>query len=156
MRLFDARRPRGRIRAVWWIVMAVALVAGCGKSESTRRKAMQHVKAGEKAHYGGDAKKGLAAYNKAIQIDPECKDAYVRRGMLYNESGEPKKALADFTKAIQLDPEDSYPYEQRAGIYRNHFDDEAKAKSDEKKAFRLRQEERANMRKRPKGSEKER
>jgi tetratricopeptide (TPR) repeat protein len=132
-------------------LVAVAMMAGCGTSESqSRKEALKYVKAGEDAHFNGDSKKGLAAYNKAIQIDPKCQEAYVRRGMLYNENGQPKKALSDFTKAIQLDPADSYPYEQRAGIYRDHFRNKAKAEADEKKAFELRQEERAKMRKRVK------
>jgi tetratricopeptide (TPR) repeat protein len=87
----------------------------------------------------GDEQKAAAAYTKAIQADPKCQTAYVRRGMVYAEVGEHKKALADYTKAIELDPRDSYPYELRRDLYRNVYHDEAKAKADDEAAFLARQ-----------------
>jgi Tfp pilus assembly protein PilF len=153
MRPFSALGRASRTVGVLCVAAVLLVIAGCGKSgpSAAHRKAMKYVKAGQDAHFGGDAKKGLACYNKAIQIDPECQQAYVRRGMLYSESGQPKKAIADFTKAIRLDPDDSYPYEQRALIYRSHFHDEAKAEADEAKAFEIRQKERSRQRKRATG-----
>jgi Tfp pilus assembly protein PilF len=140
----------GRLGLLLLVSVALA-AAGCGNSKARRQNALRYVEAGKKAHWDGDKKKGLALYNKAIEIDPECKEAYVQRGTLYSEAGRPKDALKDFTTAIKLDPNDSYPYEQRAFIYRNHLHDEAKAKADDERAFEIRQQNRDDMRKRVKG-----
>lgn len=97
-----------------------------------------------------DREKAIAAYSQAIKLDPDCKKAYVGRGMVYNETNDRNKALADFSKAIKLDPTDNYPYEMRAAIYEK-LHEPAKAKADKDKAFELRQKTRDDYRARLKG-----
>jgi Tfp pilus assembly protein PilF len=94
--------------------------------------------------------KAIAAFSRAIKLDPKCKQAYVWRGVAHQESNDRASALADFTKAIELDPTDDYAYEQRAAIY-EEIQEPAKAKADKDKAFELRQKNRDDMRKRLKG-----
>ena len=125
------------------VLLAAVATAGCGESSAQRaraaKRAQEYVDLGEDYLAEGNRKKALAAYNKAIQVDPRCQTAYVRRGLVCKEAGEHKKAMADFTKAIEIDPTDSYPYELRRDLYRNVYHDEAKAKADDKAAALIRQ-----------------
>lgn len=136
---------------------AAALVAGCGGSSNPKRSGKSSptvekaLAEGKDQLTRGNRTKAIAAYSRAIKLDPECKEAYVWRGVAHNESGKPKDALADFTKAIELDPTDCYAYEQRASIYETSLHDSGKAKADRDKAFELRQQNRDDMRTRLKG-----
>ncbi|MCZ6691815.1 MAG: tetratricopeptide repeat protein [Planctomycetota bacterium] len=49
-------------------------------------------------------KKALAAYEKAIEIDPNYAQARNNRGVVLIELNRPKEALKAFDKAIELDP----------------------------------------------------
>jgi Tfp pilus assembly protein PilF len=128
---------------VWWL--AAAGLAGCGKSDKGKSSGTPPASLktvldeGKKLLYDGNRQGAIVAYSRAIQLDPKCKEAFLSRGVAYNESGDSKKALADFTKAIELDPHDSYPYEQRASIYEKVYRDGAKAAADRKAAEAIRQ-----------------
>ena len=141
---------------------ALVGISGCGGSARSKRSSSNKpgppkpsvkkaLAEGEKHLSSGNRKKAITAYTHAIKLDPKCKQAYVWRGVAYNESGDPKKALADFSKAIKLDSTDTYAYEQRAAIYEDVYHDGAKAKADKDKAFELRQKNRDDMRQRLKG-----
>lgn len=137
---------RWRPVLVVWPVLVLLVGAGtvgCGKTPAQRARAaktaQKYVDMGEDYLAEGNQKKALAAYTKAIHVDPRCQTAYVRRGLVRKEGGEHKKAMADFTKAIEIDPTDSYPYELRRDLYRNVYHDEAKAKADDKAAALIRQ-----------------
>lgn len=141
-----ARLLRWRpVLALWpvLVLLAGAGTAGCGKSSAQHARAaktaQKYVDLGEDRLAEGNKKKALAAYTKAIQVDPRCQTAYVRRGLVYKEAGEHEKAMADFTKAIEIDPTDSYPYELRRDLYRTVYHDEAKAEADDKAAALIRQ-----------------
>jgi len=123
----------GPARAV--VLLGVALlVAGCGGGSPEK-----YLELG-KAHLAESQKeKAIAAYSKAIQVDPDCRNAYLGRAMCYNETGRPEKAIEDFSKVIELDPRGAaYAYDQRAIIYRSVFHDEAKANADKEKAEAIR------------------
>jgi len=146
------------------LLLGLAVLIGtCGCGGSGRSKRSSSRKSGapkasvKKALADGkkyvdvrNTQKAIAAFSRAIKLDPKCKEAYVWRGMAYNESHDRRKALADFTKAIQLDPTDNYAYEQRAAVY-EQLREPAKAKADKDKAFALRQKNREDMRQRVKG-----
>src|SRR3990172_9143055 len=83
------------------LLLVAASAAGCGRkagSDPARLKAtstaQKCVERGEDYLREGNKQKAAAAYSKAIQVDPDCQTAYVRRAMLYGEVGEHKKALA--------------------------------------------------------------
>lgn len=134
---------------LWTLVglLTLASMVGCGDGSTTKRKAKKSaapkatvkkaLDEGQKHLANGNRKKAIAAYTRAIKLDSKCKQAFVWRGVAYNESGQSKKALADFTKAIKLDPTDSYAYEQRASIYEKS-NNRKKAAADRKKAAALR------------------
>jgi len=124
---------------------ALAWTAGCGGEGSNAspqpHNALKEALAEGKQLMMADRKEqAIAAYTRAIGLDPQCKEAYLWRAVAYNETGRHQEALADFTKVIELDPRDSYPYEQRAAIYRRVFKDQARAAADEAAAAAIRQQ----------------
>ena len=129
-------------------LLAAVPMAGCGGpagSQADRQKAEAYVQRGEDYLMDGNTDKALAAYNKAIEVDPNCQKAFVRRGLLHDEAGRTEEAMSDFAKAIEIDPSDSYPYEQRARIYRDVYHDPAKAEAESDRAFEVRQQRRDEM-----------
>jgi tetratricopeptide (TPR) repeat protein len=78
---------------------------------------------GIEAHERGYVETAIACFTKAIEINPKCLEAYLRRGYLYNFlEGEAKKAIADFTKAIELSPNNLEAYCNRGLAYRSKED----------------------------------
>ncbi len=57
-----------------------------------------------------DADKAVQDYNKAIQLDPDCLEAYFLRGQTYERKGEYDKAIHDLNKTIQFYPEEVSAY----------------------------------------------
>ncbi len=107
------------------------------------RKAFEE---GKKYLLANDRAKAITAFTQAIQIAPKYQQAYVWRGVAYQEIGERQKALEDFTQAVQLDPTDEYAFAQRAQIYRK-MGESAKAQADEDRAAQLREKNRSEIRK---------
>lgn len=72
-----------------------------------------------KAHMN-DGAYGLAikAFDEAIRLDPDNKDAYVWRGFAYARSSDYERALRDFNAAIRLDPSSAVGYRARGTVYR--------------------------------------
>lgn len=54
---------------------------------------------------------GVASYGKAIELKPECKDAYYWRGVAYWKMQHTDLAYSDFEQAIRLDPHDIKTYQ---------------------------------------------
>lgn len=53
---------------------------------------------------GGEAKIGLANYERAIRIDPGCGQVYSSRAAYWYQKGEYDKAIDDCTKGMEIDP----------------------------------------------------
>jgi tetratricopeptide (TPR) repeat protein len=51
----------------------------------------------------GDAKKAMLNYDQAIDLDPNCIEAYVSRGCLYANENKNKLAIEDLEFALTLD-----------------------------------------------------
>lgn len=79
---------------------------------SDNQEADKLLKEGEEAFGKGDFKKALAAYQKALQLDPNLYDAALYTGNVYYKSDEYAKAGEWFAKAIQIDSsrETAYRY----------------------------------------------
>jgi tetratricopeptide (TPR) repeat protein len=58
-----------------------------------------------------------AAYDEAIQSNPNDGDAYYNRGFLYQNQGKTELALADYNKAIALSPNHAMAYTNRGFLY---------------------------------------
>ena len=64
-----------------------------------------------------DFYRAIAAYNKAIELNPNYFAAYLDRGVAYGVLGNFDHALAEFNKAIELNPNDPRIYMNRANVY---------------------------------------
>ena len=93
------------------LLATVISTLGCGKSAQT------YVVKGGSLFLEGQRDEAIAAYNKAIEIDPKYAKAYLGRGIAYYGKGEYFMAVADCTKAIELDPTDSLSYSNRGMAY---------------------------------------
>jgi tetratricopeptide (TPR) repeat protein len=86
----------------------------------------------EKRHQGKeDFPSREAELNKAIALDPQFGDAYLRLGLLQTEKGELQKAVESLHKAIQFTPLPDEAHLRLAQVYRQMGEDEkAKKESD--------------------------
>ena len=51
----------------------------------------------------GEYHKAIAAFTRAIELDPNFAPAYSNRGWAYIELGQYEQAIADYNKAAELD-----------------------------------------------------
>ena len=70
----------------------------------------------------GEYDLAIAAYTRAIELNPELAEAYVNRGGTYNEIGEFDKAIEDLSKAIELNPKLAEAYGNRGNAYSSKED----------------------------------
>lgn len=74
-----------------------------------------------------DLQRGIDAYNKAIELNPDLVQAYIGRGNLFrqlyllspekdvqSDAGRLDNALSDFTRAIEMDPKNPWAYYGRS------------------------------------------
>lgn len=71
---------------------------------------------GVKLHQSGDLAGAIAAYTRALKIDPNAQDAYNNRGVAYFALKDYAPALADFSRSIELGPT-ADAYNNRGNIY---------------------------------------
>jgi tetratricopeptide (TPR) repeat protein len=82
-----------------------------------------------------DYDRAIADENKAIEIDPNYANAYMRRGgASYGGKGDLDRAIADESKAIEIDPENVRAYNNR-GVHRQGKGDVAGAIADASRAI---------------------
>lgn len=61
----------------------------------------------------GDVQHALAAFTKAIQLDPNLTAGYIKRGNMFSELGQLDRAIADYTSAIKVEPNMALAYMNR-------------------------------------------
>jgi TPR repeat protein len=64
----------------------------------------------------GELDRAIASYSKAIEIDPNYKEAYVNRADAYRDQQKYGLAIADYEQAIEIDPNYSAVYNQFAWL----------------------------------------
>lgn len=62
-------------------------------------------------------KAAIANYTKAIQLDDRCVDAYIRRGITYQEMREYQEALTDLNCAIRIAPSSFKAYYNKGKVH---------------------------------------
>jgi tetratricopeptide (TPR) repeat protein len=72
---------------------------------------------GSEALRAGNNNEAIAAYSKAIQLDPKYVRAYIDRSFVYNRLGNYQQCFNDANKAIELDPGDARAYVNRGVAY---------------------------------------
>jgi Flp pilus assembly protein TadD len=55
------------------------------------------------AYRSGNLYLALAAFNLAIQLDPNCSDTYIDRGIVLYRMGDRERAFADVAEAERID-----------------------------------------------------
>ncbi|KAI7828012.1 hypothetical protein BC939DRAFT_483512 [Gamsiella multidivaricata] len=65
----------------------------------------------------GDGKKALADFDKAIELDPNYVQTYIKRGSIFMEQGDAAKTFHEFETAISIDAEDPNIYYHRGQVY---------------------------------------
>ncbi|NJL60881.1 MAG: tetratricopeptide repeat protein [Methylacidiphilales bacterium] len=85
-------------------------------------------KADKQDHQGA-----IAAYNKALQLDPNNPDAYQRRGNSHVQLKNWQAGLADFNQVLRLNPKNAFAYAYRSyirlylGDFQESFNDSDKS-----------------------------
>jgi tetratricopeptide (TPR) repeat protein len=80
-------------------------------SDSSTNEALAFAKSGDAHAKNGDMDRAIADYDQAIQLNPNCVDAYFNRGSAYREKGDLDRAIADFNQVIlRQNPEDASAY----------------------------------------------
>ena len=113
--------------------------------ESTLQKHFKTVKEFSKEYYsmaddciamGNDYQAGIANLTKALKLNPNYTEAYVKRGQFYVANMDYELAEADLTKAIKLNKQEGFAYLERGNVRMLLFKFEA-AKEDLYKAVKL-------------------
>jgi serine/threonine protein kinase/WD40 repeat protein/tetratricopeptide (TPR) repeat protein len=65
----------------------------------------------------GRSKPAIAAYSRAIELNPQSHGAWNNRGLLREQLGELDNAVEDFSKAIELNAKDDIPWINRSRVY---------------------------------------
>ncbi len=84
--------------------------------------AIQKLEEGNRFYYNGEYDRAIAAYNEAIELNPNDYDAYNSRACAYDEQGEYDKAIQNYNRAIELNPNDADIYNNRGVAYYNISD----------------------------------
>ncbi|KAF9295048.1 mitochondrial precursor protein import receptor tom70 [Linnemannia elongata] len=65
----------------------------------------------------GDGKKALVDFDKAIEINPNYVQTYIKRGSIFMEQGDAIKTFNEFETAISIDAEDPNIYYHRGQVF---------------------------------------
>ncbi len=79
-------------------------------SFSKNQEADKAMHEGEAAFVQGDLNKALAAYQRALQLDPQLYEAALFAGDMYNKSGQPERSGEWFARAIAISPDRETAY----------------------------------------------
>lgn len=82
-----------------------------------RRKELQWYNRGNKLRNSQQYEEALAAYEKAIKINPSYYDAWYAKGSLLYQLGRDEEAIASYDKAIQIQPSSPYTWYNKACCY---------------------------------------
>ena len=118
--IFNENGVENTKRRLIFIAIAVAIVMGGYKYWfSTEARAERYYKEGQELVQSGEKDKldeAVAAYTKAIELNPQSAKAYVGRANA-RTSKDCEKAIEDCNKAIEIDPKNSDAYLTFGKIY---------------------------------------
>jgi len=81
-----------------------------------RAVARRHLEEGER-QMETDCTAAIAAFDRAIRLDPGNGRAYSVRGVCHRRLGDARQAIADQSQALELEPPYVYAYVRRAYVY---------------------------------------
>lgn len=91
---------------------------------------------GEGGTYG-DPQKAIEYLSNAIELQPDYANAYILRGIAYDDLYQYQRAIEDFNKFIRLNPEKADGYFLRGTVYGKGLDQYQRAIEDFNKAIHL-------------------
>ena len=115
------------------VLPLVVLVPGC---QPQAESAQEHYAQGKALLQSGQWEQAILEFTKAIDLDPDYREAYSERAYAYYQKGEYDKALSDSNKIIELNPEDPFAYFNR-GIAYKALGKKAEALADFEKCIEL-------------------
>jgi tetratricopeptide (TPR) repeat protein len=80
---------------------------------------------GMQARQQGDYDRAIAAFSKALQLDPSQTAAFIKRGNVFLDRGDFDRAIADYTAAIKVDAKMALAYLNRGLAHAKKGDFEA-------------------------------
>ena len=86
-------------------------------TETADLKAQSHYNLGLAYYHSGQTENAIAAYQKAIQLEPNFADAYGGLGVIYWRTGNLDKAIRYCQKAIKIAPENIEFHQNLTRIY---------------------------------------
>ena len=105
MRMMCHRQGRG----VWQGVLLsglICLLASCAPSHQDLRKSEGYYREGL-ANLTTDRQRAFVSFQKAVQLNPDNKDAHYGLGHIYAQQGKYREAEAEFRQVLRLDEEHS-------------------------------------------------
>ena len=79
--------------------------------------AIDELSKGNEFAANGNMSQALAAYDKAIQFDPQLSEAYNNRGTIRHETGQLSEAIDDYSAAIKLKSDYAEAFNNRGNAY---------------------------------------
>jgi tetratricopeptide (TPR) repeat protein len=76
-------------------------------------EALEHFNKAERLYNAQKYEAAITEYSKAIEIDNEYINAYLRRAFCYNVAGKYEEAIKDYDKIIELQPNNIYALNSR-------------------------------------------
>ena len=99
--------------------------------------AREHCSRGTSRHAQGDVAGAIAEFDRAIEVSPDCAEAWNNRGATRHSMGDLAAAMADFDRALTINARYAEAYNNR-GIVRHLFRDLAGALADFDRALEIR------------------
>ena len=81
------------------------------------RKAVLYANRGTVYYKTGDYDRGIADFEKAIELNPNDTEAHLGLGIVWSKKGDHDRAIAHFNKAVDLRPADAMMYIHRGVTY---------------------------------------
>ncbi|KPQ39628.1 MAG: TPR repeat [Phormidium sp. OSCR] len=93
------------VEAIWYQSNEINASLILNESEiyaQNNSAALPHLERGDSLFDRGNLEEALAAYNQAIQVDPDFAESYVARGFLHQEMRNTSEAISDLETAASL------------------------------------------------------
>lgn len=81
-------------------------------------EAEKHLASGKKLfHEQGRLSDAIAAFDKAILLNPQLAEAYEQRGSAHRNLGQHQRAIEDFDQSLRINPSRPWALASRGGVY---------------------------------------
>ncbi len=98
-------------------LMAPISLAAHSLSNTNLSRAKRHYNVGVELESQGKLHEAVAAYDRAVRLDPQFTAAYNNRGAAYASLGQTQRAIQDYGEAIRLAPQYMLAYHNRGTAY---------------------------------------